>query len=401
MENRAMARRSLIPILCVIAATLTWSCEADRVTPPPPADTSVKYKNLQQKDNVLYNLELAYNERNTAEFEKLLDGDFVFVFSQADYSGGEVGHRLWGEASEVDANRKLLDPNLEGDKRVLSIDLSLDYAEDAWVAEAPNEDHPGQTWYTKAVEYNLVTKTADDWEHRALGQTARIAIRQDDSTGQWRIVEWRDGAGGGTALSPAGGAVESTTWGRIKWLYCSQPFEDLSSMEDVLYNLELAYDQRDSSEFVKLLDDDFVFIFSPEDYSSGQTPQQWDRASEVGANQNLLDPNLPEDWRATDINLRLDYPPGSWTVEAPNQNHPAESWYTKTVGYQLVLTMADGYKLRTLSLQAQFTIRWSASGEDGGWQVVLWRDDTGSSQAFPNGIWETTWGQIKHAYLYL
>jgi len=76
----------------------------------------VEYKDLQNKHDVLFNLELAYNERNVDEYEKLLDVDFAFVFSQVDYQGGYTPQH-WGDASEKDANRKILDPNLAGDRR--------------------------------------------------------------------------------------------------------------------------------------------------------------------------------------------------------------------------------------------------------------------------------------------
>jgi hypothetical protein len=121
--------------------------------------------------------------------------------------------------SELDANEKILDPNLEDDKRVVSITLSLDDGGADWEPEPPNEDHRDETWYIKTVDYNLVTKTADDWEHRALGLQAQFAIRKDESTGRWQIVKWRDDVASRMALSPGGTAVESTTWGGIKAQY--------------------------------------------------------------------------------------------------------------------------------------------------------------------------------------
>lgn len=390
-----MARRCLILVLCAIIAMVTWSCDAEKVTPPHPEEI---IQRPQEKDDVLHNLEAAYNERNTVEYEKLLDGNFVFVFSLAEYRAGEVP-RLWGEASEIDANRKLMDPNLDGGQRVISIDLSLDYTKDGWTEEAPNSSHPDETWYNKTVDYNLVVKTADSWEHRALDKSARIAIRQDPSTGQWRIVEWRDAPGATTALSPRGSMVEETTWGRLKSLYCDEPFEDLTCMEDVLRNLELTYDQRNYAEYEELIDENFVFIFSDEDFSAGQTPRLWDRSGELDANQNLLDPNPRGPYRAVYINLRLDYPPASWTEQPPNRDHPGESWYTKTVDYDLIVRTADSWEFRAFSLSAQFTIRYDEP--PGRWRIVLWRDDVGSAMELAPGettVKETTWGMIKAQY---
>ena len=385
-------------LLCVLTAMVLLSCEADRTT-PTDVKQKVEYKNLQNKDDVLYNLELAYNERDIDEYEKLLDIGFAFVFSRDDYRGGYTPPH-WGDASEIDANRKILDPNLDGASRVLSIDLSLDYPEGNWSPENPNLDHPGETWYVKTVDYEMVMKTADNWEHRAIGYQAQFKIRWDDSASRWAIVLWSDDPGGGVTRSPGGSTVEETTWGIIKTQYCDRPYEDLSSKDDVLYNLEFAYNRRDFTQFEKLLDSNLVFIFSEADYNSGEILfSQWDRDHEANANQRLLDPNLPGDKRAIYINLRLDFPVGNWTEMPTNPDHPGETWYIKTVDYDLVTKTADDWEHRALGLNAQFTIRKDDS--TGRWQIVLWRDDVGSQLVHSPGgvaVEETTWGSIKAQY---
>jgi hypothetical protein len=374
------------------------SCEADRVT-PTDVKQNVEYKDLQNKDDVLYNLELAYNERDTDEFEKLLDVGFAFVFSRDDYRGGQTPQH-WGDASEIDANRKILDPNLAGDRRVISVDLSLDPPVGGWTPEAPNLNHPGETWYVMTVGYDLVTKTADDWEHRALGEQAQLKIRWVDTTGRWAIVVWSDDPGGGITRSPAGSTVEETSWGIIKAQYCSRPYEDLSSKDDVLYNLEFSYNRRDFTQFENLLDSNFVFIFSEADFYVGEVPfPQWDRDHEIDANQRLLDPNLPGGNRAISISLRLDFPVGNWIEQSTNPDHPDESWYFKSVDYDLVTKTADGWEHRALNLRAQLTVRWDELS--GRWQIVLWRDDVyGFLALSPGGtaVEEVTWGAIKAQY---
>jgi hypothetical protein len=205
-------------LLVSIALLAAVSCGDDEVATPQATNIS-PYKNLLNKDDVLANLDLAYNKRNFDQFEKLLDENFTFVFSEADYNEGTVDYPEWNRASELAANQKMLDPNLEGNKRVVSIELFLDDGGADWEPEPPNQDHPGETWYTKTVDYNFVAKTADDWEHRARGLQAMFYIRKDDSTGRWQIVLWRDDKGGLIALSPSAPAVEETTWGGIKALY--------------------------------------------------------------------------------------------------------------------------------------------------------------------------------------
>jgi hypothetical protein len=218
-DPKTKARFAVIIAGClVMAGPLLFGCgEDDPVTPPP--QKSSPYKNLQNKDDILFNLELAYNKRDFEQFEMLLDSNFVFVLSERDYNAGEVDVPQWDRVRELNANQKILDPNLEGDLRVLRIDLTLDYSAGNWAPQPPDTVHPTETWYTKTVDYDLVVNTADNWEHRALGFKAEFTIRQDDATGRWQIVLWADDVRNPLALSPGREIVDDTTWGRIKSLY--------------------------------------------------------------------------------------------------------------------------------------------------------------------------------------
>jgi hypothetical protein len=376
------------------------SCGDDDTAPMGVGPTDdVEFADLTNQDDVLFNLELAYNERDFDEFDKLLDDHFAFVFSRSDYLGGQTPQH-WGDASEIDANRKILDKNLSGDKRVTSISLDIQYTEDNWTEEPPNTSHPDESWYRQTVGYDLVTKTADGWEHRGLGLEADLKIRRDDASGQWRIVEWSDDTGPLVAKSPGGAAVEEVTWGEMKALYSDRPYEDLSSKDDVLFNLELAYNNRSYKQFAELLDDDFVFMFSEVDFNSGTVPfPQWDRAHELASNQKIFDPALPGDYRVTSIDLRLAFPTFNWVEQPPNPDHPGEPWYFKTIDYNLIVRTADDWEHRANDLKAQFTIRWDEPA--GEWQVVLWRDDVlGFVAMSPGGVAveESTWGGIKALY---
>jgi hypothetical protein len=377
------------------------SCGDDPTTPkrfdPPPDE--VEFADLTNKDDILFNLELAYNERDIDQFEKLLDDDFAFVFARGlNMRGATVSH--WGDYCEIDASRNILDKNLGGDTRVTSIDLDIDYAEDNWTEEPPNTSHPHESWYTQTVGYDLVAKTAGDREYRALGLEAELKIRYDDASGQWRIVQWSDDTGPLAAQSPGGAAVEETTWGEMKALYSDRPYEDLSSKDDVLFNLELAYNDRSYDEFAILLDDDFVFTFSEADFYSGQVDYPyWDRASELASNQKILDPALPGGHRVISIDLDLYFPTFYWVEQPPNPDHPGESWYSKTIDYNLVVKTADDWEYRAIDLKAQFTIRWDESA--GQWRAVSWRDDVFGFAAMSPGevaVKESTWGSIKALY---
>jgi len=190
------------------------SCRED--DPAAPIENKIP----ATKDDVLHNLELSYNDRNLPEYDKLLDDNFVMIFSDADISAG-VTPDQWARAKEVNVTSQMFDPNHPDPcLRVTSIDLSLDYTAEDWTIEPENESHPGESWWRKAVTYNLIMKWDNcGWERRGLGQLAEITIRWDPDLEHWRIVVWRDGVSVMLAMAPGDGAVENSSWGGIKALY--------------------------------------------------------------------------------------------------------------------------------------------------------------------------------------
>jgi len=200
----------------LITAVLTLSCEADRAAPYTPVDKGWP----TVKDDVLHSLELSYNERNLQEYDKLLDDNFVMIFSATDVSEG-VTPDQWGREKEVDVTRQMFDPNHPNPNlRITSIDCSLDYEPGDWEEETANPDHPDESWWRKTVTYYLIMKWDEvGWERRGIGLKAEIVIRWDPDRKDWRIVLFRDGADTPVAMAPGEGAVEESSWGRMKALY--------------------------------------------------------------------------------------------------------------------------------------------------------------------------------------
>jgi len=213
-------KRPIVITICIVAALAAWSCDPDKTTPSAPADPTPP----MTQDDVLHNLELAYNDRNIAEFEKLLDENFEFYFSRYDFNSGMVPFESWGRLDELNTNQRLLDPDNPDPNRVISIFLELDYVPGDWDPEPPDSVHAGETWYTKAATYRLVIKTADSWEYRALDLEALFKIREDDG-GRWRIVEWHDDHSSGRLLG-LGPVIQETTWGATKSQYYRRPKND-------------------------------------------------------------------------------------------------------------------------------------------------------------------------------
>lgn len=183
-------------LLCIVAAVtagLTTSCildpEKKKDDPNPPVVKD--FKSLKEKDDVLWNLELAYNLRERWEFEKLLDADFLFFFSEADYSTGNIPES-WNRVSEIKTHINLFNENLDSDLRATNIDLTLSYTPGEWT-EIPQGD---ESWYSMEVIYNITVQTKVGVDYKGNNLKAQFIIREAIPDGEtekiWRIVRWRD-----------------------------------------------------------------------------------------------------------------------------------------------------------------------------------------------------------------
>ena len=84
----------LILMLSVVTLSSCRRSDENLTDPSPPT-----YKNLEERDHVLFNLGFSYNGRNLERFIELLDDDFVFHFSPADYRAGQVRVERWNRAA--------------------------------------------------------------------------------------------------------------------------------------------------------------------------------------------------------------------------------------------------------------------------------------------------------------
>ena len=153
--------------------------------------------------------------------------------------------------------------------------------------------------------------------------------------------------------------------------------------DNVLVNLQSAYNDRNISRYDELLDADFVFYFSTEDVLNG-TVEYWSRAAEINANKNMFDPNYsnPNQEPVQDINLVLTYPEGDdqWTQITPEDQvkYPGETWYQKIVGYNLTVQLPGDFQYVGLNKQAAFVLRAATKDTKQSWKIIVWRDDTGT-----------------------
>ncbi len=193
-----MSKRTAYLLVLIIAAVgLVSSCILDpKEKPPDPTTPPTRtYQDLTERDHVLNNLELAFNEKNKVGYYDLLDPDFIFFFSQADYNSSEDPTPVqWGIAEEQESARNLFEGG--GGDPAGPVDLKLIYAEDNWTAIDPDDPvkYPDQTWYLKTVEYNLSVTTVGGTTYNGIGLKAAFIIRQIERDGKqiWQIMRWRD-----------------------------------------------------------------------------------------------------------------------------------------------------------------------------------------------------------------
>ena len=221
-----MSRRLLITLILVLVLPLVSSCGDDSddtiVRPDPDA-----YRALTLRDNVLYNLEKAWEERNLQCCDDLLDDAFVFHFSVADVKNGSVSVPQWDRAAEMAAVGNMFDPDFikPGQAPVSEIFLRLWYeeGEDKWEEVVPDQEQfPGETWYSKVFRYSLTVQTGD-FTYIGNNLQASVIVRQTEGSGGfWRIVSWSDdtenlmnGLNGAPALFEG----RTWTWGSVKDLY--------------------------------------------------------------------------------------------------------------------------------------------------------------------------------------
>ena len=221
----------VILIIVLLLALPIWSCSDDD-DPVKPKEEA--YKCLEAacpRDNVLFNLQSAYNDRNISRYDELLDAGFIFYFSAADVQGGVVNAEYWSRAAEINACKNIFDPNYSNPTQepVQDIDLLLVYpaGDDQWAPITPEDQvkYPGETWYQKIVTYNITVQLPGDFQYQGMNKQAQFTVRAAtvESKQVWQIVVWRDDTGTGFSelvrTGQLAGIEQETTWGGVKALY--------------------------------------------------------------------------------------------------------------------------------------------------------------------------------------
>ena len=151
-------------------------------------------------------------------------------------------------------------------------------------------------------------------------------------------------------------------------------FKARTSPENLLYNLQKAYELRNIAEYESLLAQDFEFVLSEEDQDDPGMPDTWGRQVEIGVHTHMFDADLVNE-------LDLEFVAGNrfWdTVIAPNM----WSIIISNVKLRLNGRTPDApdvvQDLEVKNASSQFWFRenpWTQEGTSNKiWTIVRWED---------------------------
>ncbi|HEX5131278.1 MAG TPA: hypothetical protein VFX92_02195 [Candidatus Krumholzibacteria bacterium] len=395
---------SFLSVVLVASMGLTVvACSDDN--PVGQSAPQTNFKNLTERDDVLFNLQLAHNRRDITEYDKLLDPDFRFLLAAGDVKVGLPS--FWDRTTEVGANQCFFDrAGCMGKPLATSVAMELLFGGVQWVGFQP-ASAPDETWYTTTVFYNFQIEFAPDTKYIPYaGAKAQFTVRNagTDEAPQWKLLEMRElsANSGLNASAAARTSTEETTWGRVKSLYVSieTRCKDLTTRENVLNNIECAYNERNIAEYDQLLDPGFVFFLADGDVNGG-LPVSWDRTTEIGANRCLFDwvgcQNKP---LATSMQMDLLFENSLQWVSVIPSSAPDETWYTTTVFYNFQVEVQPDTKYYSYAgAKTQFTVRNAGTDEAPQWKLAEMRDlgayNLMTAAAARTSTQESTWGGVK------
>jgi hypothetical protein len=149
--------------------------------------------------------------------------------------------------------------------------------------------------------------------------------------------------------------------------YCYVPprFQDLSQRWHVLNNFELAHNKRDMSQYDRLIDDNYTFIFDTLENDSLVTIQ-WGRADDVTATAGLFaaanSMDMAVDWK--------DSPRGNPAVQWSERISGTETWYYTTIFYHFTIRIGATTYIPVVEAQMTFTVRNAGTSAKPQWRLV-------------------------------
>lgn len=177
-------------VRCLLAVLLIAVGTACGESPGVIRPTQPEYKPLTNRSDVLNNLQLAYNDRNIIQYEKILDNGFMFLPSDGDVRAGLPVQ--WDRTEEILLNVRLF-ATTKGPSDpwplCTSINMDVQFEDGLQWDVVPAT---GETWYTTTVSYNFQIEVQPDTRFIAYsGAKAQFTVR-NAGTGnapEWQLVE--------------------------------------------------------------------------------------------------------------------------------------------------------------------------------------------------------------------
>lgn len=211
-----MPSRSWASLFILGVLVLGCSDGPTREIEPPDPDPYMKQTSIT---NCLFNLKLAYNQRNVAKFSNLFDDGYTFVFAPRDLGGEQNIPLSWGKPDEILSATNLLD-SLQNVGGFVCESIGLNFISGTPV---PNVEFPMWKDVTLSQIQLLVDSrhqtTGVPLLYEVIGDQATLSFNQTDETDPtsglkiWKIIQWID-----KPVNHKTGA-SSTTWGWIKAIW--------------------------------------------------------------------------------------------------------------------------------------------------------------------------------------
>jgi len=213
--------RTIIALLCAVscAAVLVGGCSTAGPGPDIPADP--EFLDRTSPENVVYNMELAYEEMDLEEYLDCLSEDFEFFQTEEDVQHHELP-AVWWKTDEAAMHENMFADSSD----VESVSLTLTIVSIDYDYGIPNDPLDDTCVCVVNVDLRLnlsagggFIATAASAFHMRIDIDQPNPVPDPDDVLWWEICHWYDLDLGGEGRGADAGRVEDATWGTIKALY--------------------------------------------------------------------------------------------------------------------------------------------------------------------------------------
>ncbi len=209
--------RTIIALLCAVsfAAVLVGGCST--AGPGPDIPAGPEFRDRTSPENVVYNLELAYEEMDLEEYLDCLPEDFQFFPTEADVNDPNQGiPPVWLKADEATMHENMFADSSD----VESISLTLTIASIEYDEGIPGDPLDDTCVCIVDVDLRLNLSAGGGFIATAASEFHMRVDTDRRGPGReplWEIDRWYDL--GGERRGVLAGRVVQSSWGGIKALY--------------------------------------------------------------------------------------------------------------------------------------------------------------------------------------